>query len=116
MSSTLGKIPRSNPFGRGGVFNKTGRASPTRLAVAGGIGTLLLGCIVVVSFMGQAEPPQSQTARMPPVNPLPGGMNTNANQDRLSLVSTIRSRLRPRIARDAPSPRRWLPASPSTCP
>ena len=85
MSSTLGKIPRSNPFGRGGVLNKTGRASPTRLALAGGGAILLLGIIVVVSFMGQAEPLQSQTARMPPVNPLPGGMNTNPNQDRMAL-------------------------------
>ena len=85
MSSTF-KIPRSNPFGRGGMLNKTGRASPTRLAVAGGIGIFILGSIVVVSFMGKAEPPQSQTPPMPRVNPLPGGMNTNANQDRLSLV------------------------------
>ncbi len=85
MSVTLGKIPRSNPFGRGGVFNKTGRASPTRLALAGGGAILLLGVIVVVSFTGQATPPQSQTARMPPVNSLPGGMNTNPNQDRMAL-------------------------------
>ena len=86
MSGALGKISLINPFGRGGLLNKTGRASPTRLALLGGTGVLILGTIVVVSFMGQAEPPQSQTPPMPRVNPLPGGMNTNANQDRLSLI------------------------------
>ena len=86
MSGALGKLPLGNPFGRGGLLNRTGRASPMRLAVVGGGGVAILGLIVVVSFMGQAEPPQSQTARMPTVNPLPGGMNTNPNQDRLSLI------------------------------
>ena len=85
MSGALGKLSLSNPFGRGGLLNKTGRASPTRLAVMGGFGMLILGSIVVVSFMGHAEPPQSQTARMASVNPLPGGPNTTPNQDRLAL-------------------------------
>ena len=86
MSGVLGKLPPlSNPFGRGGLLNKTGRASPTRLAVMGGIGTLVLGSVVVVSFMGTTPPPQSQTARMASVNPLPGGPNTTPNQDRLAL-------------------------------
>ena len=85
MSGASGKLPLANPFGRGGVLNKTGRASPMRLALLGGGGIVVLGSIVVVSFMGKVEPPQSQTARMPAVNALPGGPNTNPNQDRLAL-------------------------------
>ena len=86
MSGALGKLSLSNPFGKGGLINKTGRASPTRLALIGSGAIIVLGSIVVVSFLGKAEAPQSRAAPMPPVNPLPGGPNSNTNQERLSLL------------------------------
>jgi intracellular multiplication protein IcmE len=85
MSGTLGRLPFGNPFGRGGVFNRTGHASPVRLLLISGTAIAALGAVVVVSFIGRAEPPLSQTARMPTVNALPGGPHTNPNQDRLAL-------------------------------
>jgi intracellular multiplication protein IcmE len=85
MPDALAKLPFGNPFGRGGVFNRTGHAGPLRLLLISGTTIAALGAVVVVSFMGAAEPPQSQTARMPTVNALPGGPNTNPNQDRLAL-------------------------------
>ena len=86
MSGALGKLSLSNPFGRGGLINRTGRAGPRRLALIGSGAILILGSIVVASFMGRAEAPQSRAAPMPAVNTLPGGPNSNTNQERLSLL------------------------------
>jgi len=85
MSGALGKLSLSNPFGKGGLINRTGRAGPRRLALIGSSAIVVLGSIVVASFMGRAEAPQSRATPMPAVNPLPGGPNSNPNQDRLSL-------------------------------
>lgn len=85
MSGALAKLPFGNPFGRGGVFNRTGHAGPLRLLLISGTTIAALGAVVAVSLVGTAEAPQSQTARMPTVNALPGGPNTNPNQDRLAL-------------------------------
>ncbi len=85
MSGTFGKLPLPNPFGKGGILNKTGNASPTRLVVIGGVGITLIGAVVASSFLGKPSPIQSRTAPMPAVNPLPGGPNSTPNEDRLSL-------------------------------
>lgn len=71
----------------GSFLNRSAYAGPRRFLVIGGIGAVVLGAIVAVSFSGTTPPPQSLTARMPVVNPLPGGMNSTPNQDKLSLLT-----------------------------
>ena len=81
MSGFASKLQMSS------FFNRSGYAGPRRFLVIGGIATVVLGAIVVVSFSGATPPPQSLTARMPGVNPLPGGLNSTPNQDKLSLLT-----------------------------
>lgn len=85
MSGALGRLQFGSVLGRMRVFNRAGSAGPLRLALISGTAVVVLGTVVGVSFMKRSEPPQSQTARMPNVNPLPGGPHTNPNQDRLAL-------------------------------
>ena len=81
MSGFASKLQMSS------FLNRSAYAGPRRFLVIGGIGAVVLGAIVVVSFSGTTPPPQSLTARMPGVNPLPGGMNSTPNQDKLSLLT-----------------------------
>ncbi len=81
MSGFASKLQMSS------FFNRSAYAGPRRFLVIGGIGAVVLGAIVVVSFSGTTPPPQSLTARMPNVDPLPGGMNSTPNQDKLSLLT-----------------------------
>ncbi len=81
MSGFASKLQMSS------FFNRSAYAGPRRFLVIGGIGAVVLGAIVVVSFSGTTPPPQSLTARMPSVDPLPGGMNSTPNQDKLSLLT-----------------------------
>ncbi len=81
MSGFASKLQMSS------FFNRSAYAGPRRFIVIGGIGAVVLGAIVAVSFSGTTPPPQSLTARMPGVNPLPGGMNSTPNQDKLSLLT-----------------------------
>ncbi len=81
MSGFASKLQMSS------FFNRSAYAGPRRFLVIGGIGAVVLGAIVVVSLSGTTPPPQSLTARMPGVNPLPGGMNSTPNQDKLSLLT-----------------------------
>ena len=68
-------------------LNRSSYAGPRRLILIGGIGALMVGSIVAVSLTGSKEPPKSSTARMPFINPLPGGLNGNAQQSKLALVT-----------------------------
>ena len=81
MSGFASKLQMSS------FFNRSAYAGPRRFLVIGGIGAVVLGAIVVVSLSGTTPPPQSLTAHMPGVNPLPGGMNSTPNQDKLSLLT-----------------------------
>ena len=85
MSGAFGKLPIRNPLGKGGPFNKTRSASPTRLVVIGGIAVILVGAAVGSTLLGRPDSIPSSSAKMPDVNALPGGPNTTPNQDRLSL-------------------------------
>ena len=71
----------------GSIFNRSAYAGPRRFIVIGGVVVAVLGVITIVSFSGSSQPPQSLTARMPGVNPLPGGLNSTPNQDKLSLLT-----------------------------
>ncbi|MDJ0390687.1 DotG/IcmE/VirB10 family protein [Roseomonas sp. E05] len=85
MSGALGRLQLGSVLGRMRVFNRAGAAGPLRLALISGTAVIVFGTVVGVSFIKGSEPPQSRTARMPAVNPLPGGPHSNPNQDRLAL-------------------------------
>ena len=85
MSGSVAKDRLGRVLGKMRVFNSAGKAGPLRLVVIGGTIFVVLGTVAAVSLIRPNEPPQSRTARMPAVNPLPGGPNTNPNQDRLAL-------------------------------
>lgn len=65
-------------------LNASGSAGPRRimaLALGGGaIASLLVGA----TFLHGASPTTSQSGKLPPVNPLPGGLNSNPQQDILA--------------------------------
>ncbi|MCG7351418.1 type IV secretion protein DotG [Roseomonas mucosa] len=85
MSGAADKVRLDSVLGKMHVFNSAGKAGPLRLVVIGGTIFVVLGTVAAVSMIRPSEPPQSRTARMPTVNPLPGGPNTNPTQDRLAL-------------------------------
>ncbi|USQ74267.1 DotG/IcmE/VirB10 family protein (plasmid) [Roseomonas mucosa] len=85
MSGALGRLQLGSVLGKMRVFNRAGSAGPLRVALISGTAIVVFGTVVGVSFIKSSEPPQSQTARMPAVNPLPGGPLSNPNQDRLAL-------------------------------
>lgn len=69
------------------ILNRSAYAGPRRLVVIAGVIVLFVGTIAVVSLSGSSIPPKSLTARMPQVNSLPGGLNGNAQQSKLSLLT-----------------------------
>lgn len=85
MSAALGKLQLGGLLSRAKVFNRAGAAGPLRLALIAGTAITVVGVVIGVSLIRSHEPPASRTARMPTINPLPGGPNTNPNQDRLAL-------------------------------
>ncbi|UZO94723.1 DotG/IcmE/VirB10 family type IV secretion system protein [Roseomonas mucosa] len=85
MSGAVGKLQLGSVLGKMRVFNSAGKAGPLRVVVIGGTAAVVMGTVAAVSLIRPNEPPQSRTARMPTVNALPGGPNSNPNQDRLAL-------------------------------
>lgn len=69
----------------GSVFNRSAYAGPRRFLIIGGCIVGVAGAIAYVSMSGSTEPLISQTARLPKVNPLPGGLNGNSQQNKLAL-------------------------------
>lgn len=69
----------------GGIFNRSAYAGPRRFLVIGGCIVGVVGAIAYVSMSGSTEPLMSQTGRLPKVNPLPGGLNGNSQQNKLAL-------------------------------
>lgn len=86
MSGAVGKLQLGSVLGRMRVFNSAGKAGPLRLVLIGGTIFAVIGTIAAASLIRTSEPPQSRDARMQTVNPLPGGPNSNPNQDRLALL------------------------------
>ena len=81
MSGFASKLQMSS------FFYRSAYAGPRRFLVISGIGAVVFGAIVVVSFSGSTSTSQSLKARVPGVNPLPGGLNSTPNQDKLSLLA-----------------------------
>ncbi len=69
----------------GSVFNRSAYAGPRRFLVIGGCIVGVAGAIAYVSMSGSTEPLVSQTGRLPKINPLPGGLNGNSQQNKLAL-------------------------------
>jgi intracellular multiplication protein IcmE len=69
----------------GNLFNHAGQAGPRRFLIIGAVGVFVLGTIVCVSLGGSNPSVGSRTARMPTIDPLPGGLHSNPQQDKLAL-------------------------------
>jgi len=65
------------------IFSDSLRGGPGRLVMIVGVGLLMIGLITVVSMLSTKEPIESYVAKMPEVNPLPGGPKGDAAQDAL---------------------------------
>lgn len=68
-------------------FNGVGSAGPRRLLVIGGSAVAIGAVLVGATFITITPPVISQAGRLPPVDPLPGGLNSNPHQDALALRS-----------------------------
>ena len=79
MSGFASKLQMSS------IFNQSAHAGPRRFLVIGGCVAGVLVAVAYISMSGSSEPLVSQTARLPTVNPLPGGLNGNSQQNKLAL-------------------------------
>jgi intracellular multiplication protein IcmE len=71
----------------GSIFNRSAYAGPRRFIIIGGGVVVVAAAIAYVSFSGSSVPLTSQAARLPDVNPLPGGLQSNPEQDKLALAT-----------------------------
>jgi intracellular multiplication protein IcmE len=66
-------------------FNRAGRGGPARLLTIAGVGVSMAALAIGASSITHPAAPESSVAKMPDVDPLPGGMQSNAAQDALLL-------------------------------
>ena len=103
MSMSLHRLTSRLPVFQG-RFNRAGAAGPRRiLAITGGagaIGALLIGA----TFVHSSVPTVSQPGRLPSVNPLPGGLNSNPQQDALAQRSSNQAAAEHKAAGDSYTP------------
>jgi intracellular multiplication protein IcmE len=93
----------------GNVFNRAGSAGPRRLAFIGlGIAAIVSGVFAVASIR-PSEPVTSRPGPLPRINPLPGGLRSNPQQDALSVIDNQEQAERARQAGDSFTP--VMPAS-----
>jgi intracellular multiplication protein IcmE len=81
MSSSARKLQFSS------VFNRSAYAGPWRFIIIGGGIVVVAAAIICVSVSGSKSPLTSQLTRLPPVNPLPGGLQSDPMQDKLALAA-----------------------------
>lgn len=81
MSGYLSRLPLV------GAFNGVGAAGPRRLLAITGGGALIVAVIFGVASIQSKEPLVSNPGRLPHVDPLPGGLHSNPQQDKLNLVT-----------------------------
>src|SRR5580658_9977970 len=70
---------------RGEFMNRAGQAGPRRLLVIAGIGVGMAALVAGAMLIGTQGAPSSKSAKMPYMNPLPGGLQSNPEQDALAL-------------------------------
>jgi intracellular multiplication protein IcmE len=71
----------------GSIFNRSAYAGPRRFLIIGGVVLVVATTVTYVSMSGSSSPLSSQVARLPAVNPLPGGLQSNPQQDKLALAT-----------------------------
>jgi intracellular multiplication protein IcmE len=85
LARLAGAKPHPAKAGFARIFNPAIGAGPRRLAILTLALLCLLGLVVAVVAMGRHAPIASRDARMKPVDPLPGGLHGNPEQDALAL-------------------------------
>jgi intracellular multiplication protein IcmE len=80
MSDLFSKIPLLSQLRE---FNRGGRGGPARIVTIAMVGVSMTALLVGVSSISHPAPPESSVAKMPEVDPLPGGMHSNPAQDAL---------------------------------
>jgi intracellular multiplication protein IcmE len=73
------------PLFRRGFLNRAGQAGPRRLLIIGGVGLAMVAAVAVAAVIRFEAPPASKAAKLPAMNPLPAGLNSNAEQEALRL-------------------------------
>ena len=71
-------------FVSGRMFNGAGSAGPRRLMILTVAALAVLALIVIVAATGRKAPSNSRDARMKHVDPLPGGLYSTPEQDKLA--------------------------------
>jgi intracellular multiplication protein IcmE len=64
-------------------FNQGGRGGPARIVTIAMVGMSMAALLVGVSSISHPNLPESSVAKMPEVDPLPGGLHSNPAQDAL---------------------------------
>lgn len=80
MSDLFSKIPLLSQLRE---FNRGGRGGPARIVTIAAVGVSMTALLVGVTSITHPAPPESSVAKMPEVDPLPGGMHSNPAQDAL---------------------------------
>lgn len=80
MSELFSKIPLLSQIRE---FNRGGRGGPARIVTIAVVGVSMTALLIGVSSISHPALPESSVAKMPEVDPLPGGMHSNPAQDAL---------------------------------
>ncbi|CAN2536432.1 hypothetical+protein [Methylocapsa aurea] len=80
MSDLFSKIPLLSQLRE---FNRGARGGPARLVTIAVVGVSMTALLIGVSSISHPALPESSVAKMPEVDPLPGGMHSNPAQDAL---------------------------------
>jgi intracellular multiplication protein IcmE len=90
MSGFVSKLRIDSIFNKqqmGSLFNRSAYAGPRRFLIIGGGIVVVAGVVTYVSMSGSSAPLTSLVARLPAVDPLPGGLHSNPQLDKLSLAT-----------------------------
>ncbi|MGO9847464.1 MAG: hypothetical protein ACLPKT_12920, partial [Methylocella sp.] len=96
---------------RAGMFTQAHRGGPGRLITIAGIGVLMIGLVIGASMLRNQEAIESKVAKIPPINPLPGGLQSTPAQDALLVRHS-----REKAAEAAAKQESYTPAIPASAP
>ena len=96
---------------RAGMFTQAHRGGPGRLLTIAGIGVLMIGLVFGVSMLRNQEAIELKVAKIPPINPLPGGLQSTPAQDALLVRHS-----REKAAEAAAKQEFYTPAIPASAP